>query len=169
MLGRLPLNESQDNRGLPLPPLLKFLVALRFYGCGAFQTVVGDLVNVSQPEVSQTVWEITQAIALHLYPTYVRFPNAAEMPSVMARFYKIAGFQGVTGYIDCTHILVRRPRGNDAEVYRNRKAVFSINVQASATSVHFKRIMEWLMDIKSNTPILSCRPSLGRSYSFLTS
>ncbi len=37
-----------------------------------------------------------------------------------------------TGAIDCTHVQIQSPGGPDAEIYRNRKGVFSINVQAVA-------------------------------------
>lgn len=33
------------------------------------------------------------------------------------------------GAIDCTHVRIQAPGGNQAEVYRNRKGWFSINVQ----------------------------------------
>ncbi|KAL1416089.1 hypothetical protein MTO96_028259 [Rhipicephalus appendiculatus] len=46
-----------------------------------------------------------------------------------AEFYKIGKFPGVSGCIDCTHVPIRSPGGDDAEVYRNRKGYFSINVQ----------------------------------------
>ncbi|KAH7968614.1 hypothetical protein HPB52_010132 [Rhipicephalus sanguineus] len=47
----------------------------------------------------------------------------------MEEFYKIGKFPGVSGCIDCTHVPIRSPGGDDAEVYRNRKGYFSINVQ----------------------------------------
>lgn len=34
------------------------------------------------------------------------------------------------GCIDCTHIQIQSPGGNNAELFRNRKGVFSINIQA---------------------------------------
>ncbi|KAH7939292.1 hypothetical protein HPB52_010135 [Rhipicephalus sanguineus] len=48
----------------------------------------------------------------------------------MRKFYEIGGFPGVAGCIDCTHIRIKSPGGPNAEVYRNRKGYFSINVQA---------------------------------------
>ncbi|KAL1436913.1 hypothetical protein MTO96_049210 [Rhipicephalus appendiculatus] len=51
---------------------------------------------------------------------------------VMTDFYEIARFPGVTGCIDCTHVRIKSPGGEDAEVYRNRKGVFSVNVQVVA-------------------------------------
>lgn len=64
---------------------------------------------------------------------------------------------GVVGCIDCTHVQISSPGGNDAELFRNRKQVFSINVQAICDhqlnftniiakwqgSVHDCRIFEW--------------------------
>nr|XP_050030029.2 putative nuclease HARBI1 [Dermacentor andersoni] len=48
----------------------------------------------------------------------------------MEEFYTIARFPGVSGCIDCTHVPIRSPGGDDAEVFRCRKGYFSINVQA---------------------------------------
>ncbi|KAH7948217.1 hypothetical protein HPB52_019453 [Rhipicephalus sanguineus] len=48
----------------------------------------------------------------------------------MEEFYRIANFPGVTGCIDCTHVKIKSPGGDDAEVFRCRKGYFSINVQA---------------------------------------
>ncbi|KAK8766863.1 hypothetical protein V5799_006354 [Amblyomma americanum] len=130
LLGRLPLRANTDERGLPVPPLLQLLVALRFYGAGTFQIVTGDLVNVSQPTVSRIIARISHMIAETLFAELVKFPSAAEAPGVMEEFYAVAKFPGVTGCIDCTHIPIKSPGGNDAEVFRNRKGYFSINVQA---------------------------------------
>ncbi|KAH7952053.1 hypothetical protein HPB52_017561 [Rhipicephalus sanguineus] len=41
----------------------------------------------------------------------------------------MARFPGVSGCIDCTHVPMKNPGGEDAEVFRNRKGYFSINVQ----------------------------------------
>ncbi|KAH9367537.1 hypothetical protein HPB48_001629 [Haemaphysalis longicornis] len=100
MLEELCMRENSDRRGAPLPPLLKLLIALRFHGSGAMQTVVGDLVNVSQPTVSNVLWEVTQAVCLRLCPKYVQLPNATEGKSLMMRFYQIGRFPGVSGCID---------------------------------------------------------------------
>ncbi|KAM7302232.1 putative nuclease HARBI1 [Ixodes scapularis] len=130
LLGMLPLQTSTDCRGLPLTPMLQLLVTLRFYGAGTFQVVTGDLVNVSQPTVCRAVGVVTQLIARHLFQDLVHFPSAAQFNTVMLDFFALAKFPGVTGCIDCTHVRIKSPGGDDAEVFRHRKGVFSINVQA---------------------------------------
>ncbi|KAM7302356.1 putative nuclease HARBI1 [Ixodes scapularis] len=132
LLTLLPLQQTGDNRGLPLTPLLQLLVTLRFYGAGTFQMVAGDLVHVSQPTVCRTVRTVTTLIARVLFRRLVHFPAASEYHGVMRDFYAMGQFPGVTGCIDCTHVRIRSPGGDDAEVYRNRKGVFSLNVQVSS-------------------------------------
>lgn len=70
-------------------------------------------------------------IAATLYPALCKLPTATEAFGVMRQFYAIAGFPGVTGCINCTHVPIRSLGGDDAEVFRNRKGYFSANVQVS--------------------------------------
>ncbi|XP_037558237.1 putative nuclease HARBI1, partial [Dermacentor silvarum] len=125
----LPLEASGNSRGLPLSPMLQLLLALRYYGAGSFQIVTGDLINVSQPTVCRAVDKVTRLIARHLFRKLVHFPELSQFASVMRDFFEIADFPGVTGCIDCTHVRIKSPGGDEAEVFRNRKGVFSVNVQ----------------------------------------
>ncbi|CAN8019145.1 unnamed protein product, partial [Ixodes persulcatus] len=131
LLEMLPLEASASNRGLPVPPMLQLLIALRFYGAGTFQVVTGDLVNVSQPTVCRVVRRVSRLIANTLFRRIVKFPDsAADSDDVTLEFYQMKKFPGVTGCIDCTHVRIKGPGGPNGEVYRNRKGYFSINVQA---------------------------------------
>ena len=69
---------------------------------------------------------ISRCIA-HRKSCFMTFPSNI---SISKHFYNIAGFPSVLGAMDCTHIPIVFPRGDSAEVYRNRKGFFSINVQA---------------------------------------
>ena len=40
------------------------------------------------------------------------------------------GFPSVVGVIDCTHVPIKNPGGENGELFRNRKGFFSLNVQA---------------------------------------
>ncbi|KAH9367259.1 hypothetical protein HPB48_013618 [Haemaphysalis longicornis] len=136
LLARLPVEENDTNRGLPIPPMLQLPIALRFYGAGTFQVVTGDLVNVSQPTVCRAVKRMSELIAGCLFRAEVTFPDRPEsFHDIACDFYKIAKFPGVTGCIDCTHVRIKAPGGPNGEVYRNRKGYFSINVQVSSLLV----------------------------------
>ena len=54
---------------------------------------------------------------------------ADERRNTMHHFYASSGMPGVIGAIDCTHVPIQSPGGNDAEIYRNRKGYYSINMQ----------------------------------------
>ncbi|XP_037500255.1 putative nuclease HARBI1 [Rhipicephalus sanguineus] len=136
LLEMLPLHPKDNERGHPVPPLLQLLITLRFYGAGTFQVVTGDLVNVSQASVSRINARISRMIADALFPQLVRLPNASEAAVVMEEFYAMARFAGVSGCIDCTHVPMKNPGGEDAEVFRNRKGYFSINVQVYCFLLH---------------------------------
>ncbi|XP_018570980.1 putative nuclease HARBI1 isoform X1 [Anoplophora glabripennis] len=124
--------QTVNNRGLPIPPLLQLLTGLRFYATGSFQLVCGDLRGISQA----TVCRIIRKISIHfaeLLGEYIKFPqNMEQQRANIALFFNIAGFPSVAGCVDGTHIPIASPGGNNAEVYRNRKGYFSLNVQVIA-------------------------------------
>jgi hypothetical protein len=94
------------------------------------QVVVGDLVGVSQSTVSRIIKRVSLLIA-SLVQQHIKFPTTqAERATTMRQFHDLANFPGILGAIDCTHIAIQSPGGDHAELYRNRKGYFSINVQA---------------------------------------
>ncbi|XP_046398940.1 putative nuclease HARBI1 isoform X1 [Ischnura elegans] len=121
--------QNISNRGMPVPPILKLLTALRFFATGSFQLVCADLLQVSQPSVSQILKNVSAELAAKL-PLWVKRPSTEEeFAAIRNSFYAMASFPGVVGCIDCTHIPIKSPGGDLAEVYRNRKGWFSMNVQ----------------------------------------
>jgi len=102
--------------------------------CVYMQVNVGDLNGVSKATSSIVVRRVTQAIA-RLATDVVCCPSTrAEQAEVMRGFHDIAQFPGIIGAIDCTHVPVQSPGGDDAELFRNRKGYFSLNVQAVSSS-----------------------------------
>jgi len=107
----------------------QLLIALRFYATGTHQLVVGDTFSVSKATICRAVHKVTAAIA-SLRPKYVKFPTTnQERRDVMNMFFVQSNLPGVIGAVDCTHIPIQSPGGHDAEIYRNRKCYFSVNVQ----------------------------------------
>ena len=98
----------QTNRGLPVPPLLQFLGTLRFNATGSFQSVIGDLFQVSQPAMSRIIKRVSTAIASQ-HRDFIKFPNRDSLSSEKQKFMEIGGIPGVIGAIDCTHIKIVSP------------------------------------------------------------
>lgn len=108
-----------------------FLLTLRFYATGSMLIVVGDFIGVDKSTASRVVDKVSQEIA-KLGKTYIRFPTTQEeIRKINLGFYNIAKFPLCVGAIDCTHVKIQSPGGNEAEIYRNRKGYFSVNVQAT--------------------------------------
>ena len=65
----------------------------------------------------------------------MRMPESQDKrDEIIAGFYNIAHFPRVIGAVDCTHIAITSPGGDNAELFRNRKGWFSINTQAVCDS-----------------------------------
>jgi hypothetical protein len=77
---------------------------------------------------------VSQALAIRS-STEVVFPaTQVERATVMRGFHGIAGFPGVLGTIDCTHVAIQSPGGENGELFRNRKGYFSLNIQGVVSS-----------------------------------
>ena len=129
------LDEIQDrirpesNKNSAIQPAIKLLLTLRFFATGSILLVVGDFVGVSKASASIIVDQVSTAIA-GLGQHYIKMPTILEeQRAVQENFYRIARFPCVLGAIDCTHVKIQSPGGNNAEHYRNRKGFFSWNVQ----------------------------------------
>ncbi|KOB76728.1 Uncharacterized protein OBRU01_01800, partial [Operophtera brumata] len=133
-----------------IPPLHQLLLTLRFYALGTMLVAVADCVGVSKSSAGRIVRDVSRAIA-RLYSNYIYVHNNTQED-----FYNIARFPRVLGAVDGTHILMQSPSmydfsntlnisscilpimsnenfcstdSNIGEQFRNRKSVFSLNVQ----------------------------------------
>ena len=70
-----------SNRNNPVSPSLQLLIAIRYYACGTFQQVCGDLVRISQPTMSRVVKKVSIAIAKML-PRFIKFPSKEQAMKV---------------------------------------------------------------------------------------
>jgi len=119
-------------RGVFIPPLIQFLVFVKFCATGSLQITVGDLNNLSQGTISKIIKRVAISIA-KLYKRFIKYPTHEEARLEIRKFYQLSRFPGVVGAIDCTHVKINSPGGTNAELYRCRKSYFSINVQAICT------------------------------------
>lgn len=123
-----PALTPVKQRKYTLSVLEQIFIAIRFYATGTFQVVIGDDINVHKTTVSRVVYKVSKEIA-KLARRYIFMPNAENLREVKAQFCNIAGFPNVIGCIDGSHIPIQSPGGEQAELFRNRKGFFSINVQ----------------------------------------
>lgn len=95
----------------------------------------GDEATLSQSSVCRVVLAVSVAIAQHR-AEFIKFPTTdEELHKAQQEFYGYSDFPGVIGAIDCTHIPIRSPGGDNAGYFINRKNGYSINTQVS---VNFK-------------------------------
>lgn len=118
-----------------ISPVNQLLCALRFYATGCYLSTAADLAGCSSTSAHRIVHKVSNAIA-SLLPKYITFPNTPQaIRSTQLGFYNKARFPKVVGAIDCTHVRLRKsPGGDHAEIFRNRKGYFSLNVQAICNS-----------------------------------
>ncbi|CAI6377806.1 unnamed protein product [Macrosiphum euphorbiae] len=108
----------------------KVLLTLRYYATGSMLIVCGDFIGIHKSTASRIVKLVSHNIAILRSQFFVNFPNNEnDFKKVKQDFYNIAKFPTVIGALDCTHVKIKSPGGDNAEVYRNRKNFFSINVQ----------------------------------------
>jgi hypothetical protein len=107
----------------------KLLLTLRYYATGSFVHECGDFAGVHKSTAGQIIKEVSIALA-SLRSDFILLPTSGpELREIRQQFYTIAKFPGCIGALDCTHVRIKSPGGVDAEIYRNRKNFFSINVQ----------------------------------------
>ncbi|XP_062286964.1 putative nuclease HARBI1 [Scomber scombrus] len=122
------------HRGHALSSEQILCVALRFFANCRVLHYIGDAEHVSKATVCQAVRNVTLALKRLLY-TFVVFPSHRPTRLLKEEFHRIAGFPGVIGCIDGTHIPIIAPSINEGD-YVNRRSVHSINVQIICDAAH---------------------------------
>ena len=114
--------------------LIQFLIALRFYRTGSFLKVSGDLFGVHESTVSRMIKRVSIAL-VSLYKQYVKFPSGNKVQVIQRQFMQQSRIPGIVGAIDCTHIPIQSPRGDTAELFRNRKGFFPLMFRQFVTMI----------------------------------
>lgn len=126
----MPFMEAEERRSR-VPRQTRILVALRFFATGDYQRGVGEeyLLSASQQVVSRCIDEVATCIATNLSRLWIKFPmDERRRNDIKRRFMEKAGFPGIIGCIDCTHIAILAP-AHEEHIYVNRKGFHSKNVQ----------------------------------------
>lgn len=85
--------------------------------------------GVDKSTASRAISLVINNIA-NLRNQFITMPESEEeIQEMKQKFYRIARFPKCIGAIDCTHVKIQSPGGENAELFRNRKGYFSFNVQ----------------------------------------
>ncbi|CAF4944265.1 unnamed protein product [Pieris macdunnoughi] len=141
LLSKIERNlEYISDRNFSIAPINQLLGTIRFYATNSTQMTIGDTCGWSTPTTNKIIHRVSAAIAA-LHSEYIKFPSTQlEIRTEQDNFYHIARFPRVIGAMKCTHIklsfvpLRSQVGGEQAELYRNRKGYFSINVQTICNS-----------------------------------
>ena len=115
------------------------MLTLCYYATGTFQEACGDLCDISQLTASRIIKRVSEAIA-RLKIHYIQFPTADMLQQIKLDFWRICAFPNVVGTIDCTHIKIPCPGGENAELFRNREG-FSLNQAVSGPNLEIQNIV----------------------------
>ncbi|XP_063911960.1 putative nuclease HARBI1 [Zophobas morio] len=126
--------ETPTDRNHAIRPIDQLLLTLRFYATGSFLITMAEFYDISRSSVSNIIKRVSNAIA-SLSHTFIKMPeNQNDQQQIQLQFYEKALLPRVIGSLDCTHVKIQSPGGPNAELFRNRKGYFSINVQTVASA-----------------------------------
>ncbi|KAK3886538.1 hypothetical protein Pcinc_009319 [Petrolisthes cinctipes] len=115
-LVRGPLTNP-TGRNQVLTPEMKIIVLLRYLATGKMQLCSMDDLGPSQQTVSQVITETLMALSSNAILTqFITFPiTPHETQRKIVDFQQIAGFPGVIGAIDGTHVRISAPSEFEGE------------------------------------------------------
>lgn len=91
--------------------------------------------GVSKSTVETIIREVSFLISMRLRDRFIIMPERQEdLLEAKIDFMRWGHFPMCIAAVDGTHVLIQSFGGNDAEVYRNRKMVFSLNVQLACSA-----------------------------------
>ena len=110
------------------------MATLRYLGTNAHQLVIADSLGLSQKTVSNCFTKVVGLLA-DMAPRFITFPaDVASQRQTQAEFAQVAGFPGVLGCLDCTHVRLISPTDENKAQFYCRKGYPSLNVQAVCDS-----------------------------------
>ncbi|XP_049432777.1 putative nuclease HARBI1 [Epinephelus fuscoguttatus] len=132
-----------SGRNAALPLALQLLIALRFYGNGAFQNTVGDMISVHKSTACRAIRRLSLALSRRL-ELHVHLPTEAEAVGMKQRFRQASGIPGIVGCIDGTQVKIQAPSQHEY-LFVNRKGYHSINVQIACDASYkiFNLVARW--------------------------
>ena len=111
----------------------KVLLCRKTLESESFQSTSKGFLKVAQPTVSKVLTQFVNSITTKASRYIYMSRSREEVAKTKQDFYQLAGFPGVIGCIDGSHIPIVAPQ-EDEFVFINRKRFHSINIQAVCDS-----------------------------------
>lgn len=132
--GSETLEPKVDRSPFTINGMTKLVIALRFYAVQPFYEALADMFGISKSLIETIIEEVSYLIS-RLRERYISMPSTpAEILSAKIDFMQLSRFPLCIAAVDGTHVLIQSFGGPDAEVYRNRHLVFSLNVQLAVSA-----------------------------------
>ncbi|KAK2711288.1 hypothetical protein QYM36_012465 [Artemia franciscana] len=125
LLGKI--NVNLENQARPTSPDKMLLITLWTLATPECYRSVGCRFGVSKSTVCRIIRRTIDAI-FELASTTIKWPGANEAQYIISANSSTAGFPGVLGAIDVTHIPITAPQ-HSPETYINRKGFHSLQLQ----------------------------------------
>lgn len=95
--------------------------------------------GISKSSVETIIRRVSIIMSMKLRADFISMPiNPRDLAEAKIDFIQQSNFPMCIAAVDGTHVLIQSFGGLDAEIYQNRKTVFSLNVQiASSADVIF--------------------------------
>ena len=125
--------ETENNRGLPVPPLDQVLICLNHLGGGHFQRTSGWCYGVSQSTPRLCIERVVDAIIIHK-DEFVFMPDTDQMTATSERMYNKFSLPRLAYAVDGMQVrFAQAPRGIPNNIPQQlfwcRKQCYAINVQ----------------------------------------
>ncbi|XP_066600083.1 putative nuclease HARBI1 [Prorops nasuta] len=117
----------QRDRNNAVPPVIQLLAAMRYYATGSFLIMIADSSGISKKMAQIIIHRVSSEIA-NLFQRYIRLPRTEfGMLKTVKKNFLVSGMIRI-------YLFNLFLGGEDAEIWRNRKGFFSINVQCLVNS-----------------------------------
>ncbi|GBG59751.1 hypothetical protein CBR_g54854 [Chara braunii] len=121
------IQRSPTNYRLPIPAGQKFACAFMRWATGGYYRQSSYCLGIGLASALRSNEEVVDAI-IREYGHLLRFPTGQRLEDVQNGFER-KGFPGCVGAIDCTHLYIEKPKGEQSECYYHHTGGFSVVAQ----------------------------------------
>ncbi|XP_060563710.1 putative nuclease HARBI1 [Ruditapes philippinarum] len=111
----------------------KLLLFIKYLSTQTTFQQLADIFGVCETSVHSVIHDVSEMICVKLLPELIKWPTGKKAKETIDGFQQLAGFPGIMGTIDGSHIPIRTP-SEFPENYINRKQYPSIVLQAVCDS-----------------------------------